>query len=93
MLPLNLCVLSIKGGREGVVGQSMKRKRRRRCPQKRSQRGRGLFKKAMAYNRQPMRLPPIGGYLGAKMALKVLGPKAQKQFAPFMNKFKKVAFI
>ena len=66
----------------------MKRKRR---PQKRSQRGRGLFKKAMTY--EPMRLPPIGGYLGAKLALKVLGPKAQKQFAPFMNRFKKVAFI
>ena len=68
----------------------MKRQRRRR---RRSQRGRGFFKKAMAYNTQPMRLPPIGGYLGAKLALKVLGPKAQKQFAPFMSKFKKVAFI
>ena len=68
-------------------------RRRRRRPQKRSQRGRGFFKKAMAYNAQPMRLPGIGGYLGAKLALKVLGPKAQKQFAPFMSKFKKVTFI
>ena len=51
------------------------------------------YKTYDAYNRQPMRLPPIGGYLGAKMALKVLGPKAQKQFAPFMNKFKKGVFI
>ena len=81
-------MLSIKGGGKGVVGQSMKRKRRRR-----SQRGRGLFNKAMTYYTQPMRLPPIGGYLGAKMALKVLGPKAQKQFAPFMSKFKKGVFI
>ena len=68
-------------------------RRRRRRPQKRSQRGRGFFKKAMAYNAQPMRLPGIGGYLGAKLALKVLGPKAQKQFAPFMSKLKKVTFI
>ena len=51
------------------------------------------YKTYDAYNRQKMRLPGIGGYLGAKMALKVLGPKAQKQFAPFMNKFKKTAFI
>ena len=67
----------------------MRRTRRRR----RSQRGRGLFSKAMAYNKQPLRLPPIGGYLGAKLALKVLGPKAQKQFAPFMSQFKKATFI
>ena len=80
-------VLSIKGGGKGCLGQSMKRTRRRR------QRGRGLFKKAMMYNRQPLRLPGIGGYLGAKMALKVLGPKAQKQIAPFMSNLKKVAFI
>ena len=87
-----MCVLSIKGERvKWDHKQSMKRRRRR--PQKRSQRGRGLFNKAMMYNSQPLRLPPIGGYLGAKMALKVLGPKAQKQFAPFMSKFKKVAFI
>ena len=86
-----MCALSIKG-RERVVGdhKSMKRKHRR---QKRSQRGRGFFNKAMTYYTQPMRLPPIGGYLGAKMALKVLGPKAQKQFGPFMSKFKKVALI
>ena len=67
---------------------NMRRRRHRR-----SQRGRGFFKKAMTYNAQPWRLPPIGGYLGAKLALKVLGPKAQKQFGPFMSKFKKVAFI
>ena len=66
----------------------MKRKRRRR-----SQRGKGLFSKARAYNKQPLRLPPIGGYLGAKLALKVLGPKAQQQFAPFMKQFKKVTII
>ena len=85
-------VLSIKGkGGNGVFINSMRRKRR--PPKRRSQRGRGLFKKAMTYNRQPLRLPPIGGYLGAKLALKVLGPKAQKQFAPFMNKFKKGVFI
>ena len=66
----------------------MKRKR-----QKRSQRGKGFFKKAMTYYNQPLRLPPIGGYLGAKLALKVLGPKAQKQFGPFMSKLKKVTFI
>ena len=47
----------------------------------------------MSYNFQPWRLPGVGGYLGANLALKVLGPKAQKQFAPFMSKFKKVAFI
>ena len=82
-------VLSIKRG-EGKGGDHKRIKRKR---QKRSQRGRGLFNKAMKYNRQPLRLPPIGGYLGAKLALKVLGPKAQKQFAPFMSKFKKVAFI
>ena len=70
----------------------MKRKRRRR-PQKRSQRGRGFFKKAMTYYNQPLRMAPIGGYLGAKLALKVLGPKAQKQFGPLMSKFKKGAFI
>ena len=64
-----------------------------RRPRRRSQRGRGFFKKATTYYTQPMRLPPIGGYLGAKLALKVLGPKAQKQFAPFMSKFKKVAII
>ena len=76
----------------------MRRRRRRR--QKRSQRGRGLmdklgkaYKTYDAYNRQPLRLPGIGGYLGAKMALKVLGPKAQKQFAPFMSNLKKVTFI
>ena len=67
----------------------MRRTRRRR----RSQRGRGLFRKAMTYYTQPGRLPPIGGYLGAKLALKVLGPKAQKQMAPFMSKFKKGVFI
>ena len=78
----------------------MRRPRRRRRPQKRSQRGRGLFdslwkpyKTYKAYKSQPGRLPGIGGYLGAKLALKVLGPKAQKQFAPFMSKLKKVAFI
>ena len=87
-------VLSIKGGGR-VVGEHkiMRRSRRRRRPQMRSQRGRGFFNKAMTYYNQPLRLPPIGGYLGAKLALKVLGPKAQKQFAPFMSKFKKVAFI
>ena len=51
------------------------------------------YKTYDAYNRQPLRLPGIGGYLGAKMALKVLGPKAQKQFAPFMSNLKKVTFI
>ena len=51
------------------------------------------YKTYDAYNRQPGRLPGIGGYLGTKMALKVLGPKAQKQFAPFMSKFKKGVFI
>ena len=75
---------------------SMRRKRQKR----RSQRGKGLmdrlgkaYKTYDAYNRQKMRLPGIGGYLGAKMALKVLGPKAQKQFAPFMSNLKKVTFI
>ena len=75
--------------------------RRSRRPQKRrSQRGRGImdrlgkaYKTYDAYNRQPLRLQGIGGYLGAKMALKVLGPKAQKQFAPFMSNLKKVTFI
>ena len=85
-------VLSIKGERVKWDHKSMKRKHRRR-PQKRSQRGRGLFNKAMKYYNQPLRLPPIGGYLGAKLALKVLGPKAQKQFGPFMSKLKKVTFI
>ena len=85
------CVCRDYKSKGGEVGRSnMKRQRRRR---RRAQRGRGFFKKPMAYNAQPMRLPPIGGYLGAKLALKVLGPKAQKQFAPFMSKFKKVAFI
>ena len=84
-----MCRVVYKREGKGVVGIIiMKRKRRRRA-----QRGRGLFNKAMTYYTQPMRLPPIGGYLGAKMALKVLGPKAQKQFAPFMNKFKKATFI
>ena len=71
----------------------MRGARRRRRPQKRSQRGKGLFSKAMTYYTQPGRLPPIGGYLGAKLALKVLGPKAQKQMAPFMKQFKKGVFI
>ena len=70
----------------------MKRQRRART-RRRSQRGRGLFSKAMTYYQQPLRLPPIGGYLGAKLALKVLGPKAQKQFAPFMKQFKKGVVI
>ena len=86
--------MSIKGeGKGGGDHKSMKRKRR-------SQRGRGLFdslakpyKTYKAYKSQPHRLPGIGGYLGAKLALKVLGPKAQKQFAPFMSKLKKVTFI
>ena len=91
-------MLSIKA-REGCVGDHKIMKRKRRT-QKRAQRGRGLFdrlakpyKTFEAYKSQPHRLPGIGGYLGAKLALKVLGPKAQKQFAPFMSKFKKVAFI
>ena len=83
-------VLTIKVRGRGCWGNIIMRRPRRR---RRSQRGRGFFKKAMMYNNQPLRLPPIGGYLGAKLALKVLGPKAQKQFAPFMSKFKKVAFI
>ena len=86
------CVLTIKVRERGCWDHNIMKRRRRR-PQKRSQRGRGFFKKAMAYNNQSLRLPPIGGYLGAKLALKVLGPKAQKQFAPFMSKFKKVAII
>ena len=79
---------------KGGDHNSMRRRRRR------SQRGKGLmdnlakaYKTYDAYNRQPLRLPGIGGYLGAKMALKVLGPKAQKQFAPFMSNLKKVTFI
>ena len=81
----------------GVGHHKIMRRRRR---QKRSQRGRGLFdslskpyKTFKAYQSQPHRLPGIGGYLGAKMALKVLCPKAQKQFAPFMSKLKRVTFI
>ena len=84
-------VLSIKERGRGMIGNIIMRRARRR--RHRSQRVRGFFKKAMAYNNQPLRLPPIGGYLGAKLALKVLGPKAQKQFAPFLSKLKKVAFI
>ena len=88
-----MSVLTIKV-REGLLGdhKNMRRKRRRRS-QKRAKRGRGFFQKAMAYNAQPLRLLGVGGYLGTKLALKVLGPKAQKQFAPFMSKLKKVTFI
>ena len=84
-----MSVVAIKV-RGRVAGASNMRSQRRR---RRAQRGRGFFKKAMAYNAQPLRLPGVGGYLGAKLALKVLGPKAQKQFAPFMSKLKKVTFI
>ena len=80
--------MTIKGKGESYSIISMKRKRRRR-----SQRGRGFFKKAMAYNAQPLCLPGVGGYLGAKLALKVLGPKAQKKFAPFMSRLKKLTVI
>ena len=89
------CVVYKRERGNGVFINSMRRKRRRR-----SQRGRGLFDSLSksyntykTYKSQPHRLPGIGGYLGAKMALKVLGPKAQKQSAPFMNKLKKVTFI
>ena len=82
------------------MGNIIMRRRRHRRSQKRSQRGRGLFnslsktyKTYNAYKSQPGRLPGVGGYLGAKLAFKVLGPKAQKQFAPFMSKLKKVTFI
>ena len=97
---MKVWLLSIKGKGKGDEGLIMRGTRRRRRPQKRSQRGRGLmdklgkaYKTYDAYNRQKMRLPGIGGYLGAKMALKVLGPKAQKHFAPFMSNLKKVTFF
>ena len=91
MLKHDLCVCGhYKKGRGNPRIIIMRRKRTRR---RRSQRGRGFLQKAMAYNAQPLRLPGVGGYLGAKLALKVLGPKAQKQFAPFMSKLKKVTFI
>ena len=69
----------------------MKGKRTRR--RRRSQRGRGLFNKVMAYNTQPFRLPVLGGYLGAKLALKALGPKAQKRWGPYMPMMKKMTLI
>ena len=72
---------------------SMKGKRTRRRPKTRSQRGRGLFNKVMAYNARPGRLPGVAGYLGAKLALKVLGPKAQKRRGPYMPMMKKLTFI
>ena len=82
-----LSVVTIKGKGEslGIIIMKGKRTRRRR----RSQRGRGL----MAYNTQPFRLPVLGGYLGANLALKALGPKAQKRWGPYMPMMKKLAII
>ena len=87
-------VVTIKG--KGWVPRgtiNMKKQMRRRRPKKRSQRGRGIFNKVMAYNARPGRLPGVAGYLGAKLALKVLGPKAQKRWGPYMPMMKKLTFI